>query len=383
MTSPVYASFEDVYKTAYSHGLEAIYALENVDIKTVRRLSEDQTPQPILGDVPKSPLLIPETPRQLEFDFGEEYRSWIEPFVLNEPIQVLGLPKLAEKCLVEHGKILLRHLHGVDLRAFVFFKGMGQSHLDELQQKLLDYLSAHPAERCDEVDYASWLRTITAALNRKKICVYLESFELFDLLTLSPVESIEVKRLSLEQRLQWREGIVTELREPAQELLVKQGIQRIVNVFIRPWVRRRQGFTTQQEIQERLQHTARQPSIVPFLLDFLSATYYEERYPLNDLFLIEDGLFFVDRASLDSYQAVVNQAMTYFYKKGIFYGLKELTAYLIREFAIGWKGFPPGFIEKVLKYCPYFSVRKGDNGGHLIVERSNTCPCPCPFPCPD
>ena len=31
-------SFEEVYKTSYSHGLESIYRIENIDLKTVRKL---------------------------------------------------------------------------------------------------------------------------------------------------------------------------------------------------------------------------------------------------------------------------------------------------------------------------------------------------------
>lgn len=90
--TPDLQSFEGTYKTAYSHGLEAIYALENVDLKSIRRISDAQESEPLQPKSPPRPLQPLEAPEpQLELDLGDGYRSWIESFVLQEPIHVLGV----------------------------------------------------------------------------------------------------------------------------------------------------------------------------------------------------------------------------------------------------------------------------------------------------
>ena len=192
-------TFEETYKTAYSHGLEAIYALENIDIKSIRPilpLQANKAPGPKIV-----PQIFPEKlSDQLELDLGDAYRGWIDSFIKKEPIHVLGLSRHAEKCLLEHGKRVLGDLIHTNLKEFVFLKGMGQGHVDEIQQKLARYLEGRPLERCKKIDFASWIRSIVAAFDRKKVYVALESHHLSDLFSLSPSESVETRRLTLEKQ---------------------------------------------------------------------------------------------------------------------------------------------------------------------------------------
>jgi hypothetical protein len=111
-------SFEETYKSSYSHGLEAIYALETVNVRSIRRLQAPPAQPPPL----RAPCVLPMAP-QLEFDFGASFRAWLEPFLLDEPIQVLGLSRHAEKCLLEQRKERLRDLIGCNLRQLIFVKG--------------------------------------------------------------------------------------------------------------------------------------------------------------------------------------------------------------------------------------------------------------------
>lgn len=366
-SSSSYASFEDVYKTAYSHGLEAIYAIENVDLKTVRRIAED-TPKKTQQVLRSQITFQDDLSNQFEFDFGDEYRGWIDSFVLEEPIQVLSLSRLAEKSLCDNGKTLLKHIYKANLRDFVFFKGMGQGHLDEIQQKISGYLMDHVLYKCRSVDFSSWLRTLTATLNKKKIFVCLEEFQLSDTLTLSPAESVEVRRLTLEKRREWIQEIREELSSEEKKKQVKEGFQKIVNVFIKPWVRRRQGFATEQEIQERIRQIAVQPGKVSLILNFLSSIYFEGQFPLREHFFINnDTLFFADQNTQRFYSQFITKTLSYFYKENISYSLSEITAYLTREYAKSWEVFPENFIEKALRQSSHFSVRKAQSK-QLIVK---------------
>ena len=196
-------SYEEIYKTAYSHGLESIYALENIDIKSVRPLQNASTsPSLQKKALPKPPIYassyIP------EFEFGPSWRRSIAPFFLQAPIEVLGLSKAAEKCLLDYQKTCLSDLLTVDLRGLIFLKGMGQSHLNEIKEKLSQYIGERDRQQTDRIDFKGWILSLTNhQIQRKKIFLLLESYQLSDLLSLSPMEAMEIRRLSAENRASW------------------------------------------------------------------------------------------------------------------------------------------------------------------------------------
>lgn len=363
------SSYEEVYKTAYSHGLEAIYTLENVDLKTVRRIS---SPQPAAPSKPQKParqvVNTSHTNEQLEFNFGEEYRNSIDSFILDEPIQVLGLSRHAERCLIEHGKSKLRDLTAVNLRDFVFFKGMGQGHIDEVQNRLKNYLEGHVIHNCPYVDFNSLIRVLVSAHNAKKVHIFLEPFELSELITLSPAESLEVRRLTLEKRQEWSQEIKVEFVSPQKQHYVLTAMQKIIDVFIKPWMRCRMGFASYQELLERIQRIADPPASAVRTLNFIEEVYLE-KHPLENYLLYEKDLYFVDYHIQECYQTVIKRALTYFYKRGVAYTLSELCRLLTKEFAVEWRGFAEGFIEKCLCSSSLFTVRSNQTR-QLMVSLS-------------
>jgi hypothetical protein len=107
---------------SYSHGFEKIYALETVDVATVRLLDRGQktAPQSILPE--KDSLQL----SQVDLDFGFLWRNWITPCFLSEPLQVLELSKQAESVLVAQGYCVLKDLLvGVE-GTLSAVKGLGQ-----------------------------------------------------------------------------------------------------------------------------------------------------------------------------------------------------------------------------------------------------------------
>ena len=79
------AEFDLISKTAYSHGLEAIYAIENVDLRTLRKLQ--QNPLEELRPTPKPQRKVPGLENQYQLELGSGFRCWIAPFFKKEPIQ--------------------------------------------------------------------------------------------------------------------------------------------------------------------------------------------------------------------------------------------------------------------------------------------------------
>lgn len=356
-----FKSFEEVYKTSYSHGLESIYTIETVDLKTVRRIGG-----PPVKIIPKaaeaSCFPLEKVNLQYEFDFGDVFFENMASFVLEEPIQVLGLSKHAEKCLITNGMTNLNDLSNADLNQFIYLKGMGQGHIDEAQQKLNAYLEGHILKQCPFIDFSAWARSVLLFnSNSKKMFVALEPYQLSDLFVLSPAESVEVRMLTHEKRQEWRQEMMFDFL--TERSGVVSSIHKVVEVYLKPWMRRRHGLATQQEIMERMQRLADQPVMAERVLEFFGAVYFDGRFALADnLIQRDDHLFFVDATSHKNYLEVIDKAKTYFYKSNLSYSLPELSHLLLREFAKAWISFSECYIEKCLRCSKCFRVRKGDSG---------------------
>lgn len=356
-------TFEEIYKSAYSHGLEAIYTLENIDIKSIRRI---EIP---LKSTSKSSnnKKITSHALQEEFDFGEEFRCWIPPFIKKEPIQVLEISRHAEKCLLENGKKNLGDLIGEPLNDFVFLRSIGQSHIEEIQQKLKSYLEGQLLEKGKHVNFFSWLKTLVGAQERKKVFVLLEKYDLSDLFQLTPSENVEIRKLTREKKQEWIEELLQKIADTKNKQTVADDLKRIFNAFFKPWIRQRMGFATKNEIHERLQQISTNPSVCLNFLRFLQETYFDQE-PIfhNFLYEMDRQIYTCDHMHLMNYEKIVNQALTYFYQPTIHYHIKELVGMMERDYSKQWLGFPEGYIEKILRVSPSFHTLKNATG-HLSI----------------
>ena len=356
-------SFADIYKTSYSHGLESIYALETVDISSVRRIAQPFDPAKKLSK--KAPKKLKKDPAQYDFDFGPGFREWVEPFFLKEPIQVLGLSKGAEKSLLDNGRNRLQHLVGADLKGFIFLKGMGQGHIFEIKQKLDEYLGGRPVREAFSLDFAAWVRALTAALPAKKIFVLLEKYHLENLITLTPADSVEVKRLSSDKKKEWRQETACLLAESK----INPSLKEITDTFIKPWMEKRNRLATKDELIERLERLSDDPAICLNSARLLEDTYLGGKFLLGaHLECVEKGIYCSEVSIAEDYKSIVACAKTYFYKKLVNYNFLNLSAFIAREFSRYWKGFPDLFIDKVLKISPSFQIYKDEEGQLLISQ---------------
>lgn len=365
-------SFEEIYKTSYSHGLEAIYAIEKIDLNSIRRISE-QPGTKASAKPKKQELPTPHVASvQLEFDFGDQYRGWMESFVVREPIQVLGLSRHAEKSLLTNGKHVLRDLIGVDLHSFVFFKGMGQGHIDEIQNKLSQYLNGRALHQCYTVDFVAWLRGWNGFSDRKKAFVCMQPYNLESLFPLSMAESLEVGRLPLDKRQEWTQEVFGELRSKLGKEITAD-LKKIVDVFVRPWIRNRMGMATKLEILERLQKVSDDPAITNQVFDFLCVVNGNNQFPLNPfLHQVDDNLYCADASAAETYRLILQVAHSYFYKSSICYTLPHLVQLIARELACCWQGVSIGFMEKSLRQSSHFHVRKQSDSGLMVSLARNS-----------
>lgn len=361
-SSPDVSSFEKTYNTAYSHGLEKIYKLENVDLKSVRRIADYSQENSSSEDTVEFEQSI-DLPLQLEFDLGDEFKSSIEHFVLREPINMLGLSRHAEKCLAERGLVLIKDLIEADLRQFVFIKGLGQGHIDDINRKLTNYIKGKALWDAKTIDFTSWLRTLVGDIDSKKGYVLLESFGLSGLFTLTPSENVEVKRLTLEKRQEWIQEVKILLLQESKVKQLHQDLANIINVFVKPWMKCRFGIATEAEIHERLLNLSDNPAEAKAVLEFFKEYYFNDKSPLTgSLKSLDEGLFAADKHIEKIYKVVIERAMTYFYKNDVRYPLNKLVQLLECEFASNWNGFPTNFVEYLLRISPNFRVRKDETG---------------------
>lgn len=350
-------NFEDTYKTAYSHGLEAIYALENVDVKSIRTLqvSEESLPEPVIKAF-RSPKPI----YQLDFDFGYPFFCQIAPFFPDEPIQSLGLSRLVEKNLISHQKFFIRDLINNDLSRLAL------GHVDEIRTKLADFIAERDLIHAESIDFASWVRIICSSGDRRKWHLLLDRYGFSELVPLSSSEAADLKKLTASQRNEWERQAIAMIDKESLNSTWKKLAAR----FVLPWMRGRSGIANRTEINDRLRRVSQEPSYADKILTFMESTFYEDRSVLGSLlFNLEDELYAIDSQTQEDYLNIVKHAVSYFYKPDARYPISQLIRWIEHDFAHKWVCFPASFIEKVVRNTPELLVRK-DANCQLIVRLS-------------
>ncbi len=344
--SPSTSSYEETFKTAYSHGLEEIYSLENIDITSIKPISVE----PPKEQKPKPKRKAATQVSQLTFDFGGEFRETLPPFYLDEPIQMLALSKPLERNLMDQGKNAIGDLLKGE------YKTYAQGHKDEINQRLENYLKGKEESRL--ADFHSLIKCLAGAQDRKRAKLSLDPYHLGGIFELTPLENMEIKRLSEERKKEWADDFFAKMAVKIP--FARSKMSDIFDCFIKPWMRGRLGLATRMELLERLQRISENPESAEPTLKFLSSlniNCFEEL-----LQQVDDDLYCVDRITQERFSQVVAKATTYFYKPHLRYALPELTLWLKREFALQWQGYDERFIEKSLRLSSQFRVRKGEEG---------------------
>ncbi len=358
-------SFENTYKTAYSHGLEQIYALETVDIAKVKKIEPVSASivETVVEQTSEDPSLWD---GQYELELGDEYRRWMPPLFLKEPIQMLGLSQRAEIVCLDQGILHIIDLIGVDFNEMIEIKGVGQGHIDEIQQKLRQFIAGRSIERTYYLEFASLVRSLTVGLDRKKAHLYLQAFELDQLLPLSAAERMETlnTKISDSAFIEAKQCFIAAGTEGIAEEILEQ----MTRAFLTPWIRLRGGVATIREVEERLERIAQEPSLVGKVILFLKETYFNHQHPFTlALTEVEPNVYCPDIYTANAFLSICKKAKGYFYNSAVSYQLKELMDFLSREFGQHWEGYPEELAVASLKRCSQFRVRKG-NSGQLEVR---------------
>ena len=315
-----------------------------------------------------------EGPSQLSLDLGKKFRQWVPSFRLDEPIQALELSRHAETSLLSHHKKKIGDLLHTDENAFLHIKGLGQGHIDEVKRKLADYLKGYNVERCFHVDLGGLLRCVVADLDPHQAYLALNPFGLASFVHLTTGQKTELKHLFDNRRREMQQAAKEALANPEKRTLVLNKMELITRAFILPWMRQRHHLASKAELRERLVMLSLDPDASEQIINWLSNTYFENRFPPADsLVSLEQSLYATDQWVREDYEQVLRTTRSYFYHQRISYPLQKLIYLIQKDLSRNWNGLPESFIEKCLWLSPQLRVRKSlDNS---LVVRLNPMGC--------
>lgn len=342
-------------QNAYSHGLESIYKLECIDLKSVRKFST--APE---KPVQKSQVSLWEdaTEPQLSFDLGPSFRGWMVPSLLQEPIQVLQLSKPVEKNLFEKGYKVLEQLEQASLQGL----GLGQGHIEEVRRKLSQYLQGKPRLKIARIDFQSFIKCLFGDLEWKKVYVFLSSFDIAEWVVLSPADSADVKKLSFENRERWFREVQDQLKTGLKAASLQEFFASVSDTWIKPWMMSRGGLATKHELLEALLLRSLEPQFAKGALECL----FTQEDPLKSLVPISGG-FAASKEIQKNHEILEKTALSYFKNPSSLIPLENLKKWIAEEYALKWESAAP---EKSLRFSPCFDLFRDVKSGEWMVAKN-------------
>lgn len=341
-------AFSDILSRSYSHGLEEIYAIQDIDVKTIRPLEVVVKPEKKSSAQAFTVRGLP--PAQISLPLGSEFCGAMPSLVLQEPIQVIGLQPHLEAYL--HGK-------GVTTVGALLKEDLTSQK--EIAAKTSEYLDGRSLYECDRIDFGAFLRALLGPIQPMKAHIALEQYELEYLYPLNAQQKSEWRRLD--------EGRKREMASHTWEQLRIQSMGRfsefmrdITDAFIKPWIRQRQGLAVAYELQERLERVSENIDEAQKVLSCLSQHFCNKAFMLHrHLCQADKGLYADCLETAYAYDQLLEVAMTYFYREELVYDFDQLVNYLSRELVRRWDRLDDFFVVKALRLSPQFRVRKGIN----------------------
>lgn len=347
MTADPSASFQEVFTNSYSHGLESIYKLENVDLKSIRKLSTQKESI----SVSNASVRIEEWQEdQLSLDLGSFYQGWMTPYILQEPIQVLQLAKPIEKSLIGLGFKNLEQLRSADL----FSLKLGQGHIVDVRAKLKEYFQNKPVEKASSIDFCSLVKCIFASQDPCKAYVLLEPYSLHQWISLTPSETMEVKRSSYDQKKEWQNELLSNND-------AKTYFSSIIETWIKPWMFARDGIATLDELNEYLILRSLDETFAENFLKLFKESLFSSLINLKSCFALSKQ--FANR-----FRLIEMTGLSYFNQEDAEFSLDHFAKLLANELGLEWYTLTSEQIFKVLKISNYYTVFRNTKGDWRIQE---------------
>lgn len=349
---------------AYSHGLESIYAVETIDLSSVRVISP-------VSATPKASVDMPAVAKLEEKFFFA--RNVIPPFFLKESIEILKLSPHAERFLRSLGHELIQDLLSLDFADISFLRGLGQGHIEEIKTKLKEFINGRALNLRPSIDYISWARALFRGMDKRVVGVVFERFGLIDFLPLNLSERTEIKKLSQEKKQEWFHQFKETCRAKHDDF--DKDLNLVLSEFVRPWILSRGGFAGEAELAELAWRLGDDKDESEKVLALFSELLCNGAHPF---FRLQEspikGIYVADTEAYRMLSRIQRVLKSYFYKNSIQYSLSELVAWVEREFACAWINLPSGALLKVLDLSKDFEILQPAVDKHHIVRMAQSLP---------
>lgn len=240
----------------YTHGLEKTYAIQHLDLSTIRPLQIGKAEELKLCQVEAQSLEKISKNLQRHLPFGEYFEEAISPFTIN-----------------------------------------------------------NTKETTDVIDPEAWFRSLFGDLPQKITRPLLEEYGLK--IDLADSASPEIFRMCGENT--------------RKALFIRQWRQ-VCDAFLMPWMRRRGGIASEEELLERLENVSQREILIRPLMTLFQRMFSPQQPLLTGQLILIDPEIYADTSLTKlRYQQIQKQVKTYFYQNGIVYELEHLIALLHRE----------------------------------------------------
>jgi len=365
----------------YNSGFENIYALKNIDVKTIRKIGE-RPAAPIDNKQSEKNNFKKEENKKVPVCYQKKekqpkkFNSTLDLYddnimtalVLEEPISQLNLSGQASKSCLDNDINIIGDIFRMEKEDS--FEGIACGHIDEIVQKSHGYTGDIDLYNVREVDFESLVKCLIGDLDPLAIYCFLKGYSLEGLVRLTNENIAQFKVMKSEDISRLSEKGCKLLRQTSKRDFVEKHCSKIFHFFFRGWMMSRYCVASYDDIIERLVRVSLNAKVVFKVMDLIQALYYEESNYLANFFNEVDSYTYTwDNESARRYKLVSKRADTYFYNYGLRYDLHSFIKMLSAEFARGWLGFEEGFVEHVLKISPAFRIRKAEDQ-KLYISRA-------------
>ena len=337
----------------YSHGLEKHYAVETIDLKTLKpftkKISERQTITKHLSSLPNK------NEAQLHFRFGPRFDGTLCTLKLYEPIDSLALSPLTKQA-IKGARI--ENLHELMTKKNELSKGKGitKGQLDEIDEKFNMYLGPNPLEPIKEYDLKSLLTLFLADLPPLLRLLASKRYRLQHLFAYASSDLLEVERLAAttkDELVSKTKKIISQKWEKLRPI-----IQSMAESCFYPFLERRLGIAQNWELLECFYnrclggYNQENQSIIALLQDLLEMSFLFN----NSLHQIAMNAYAISSYKAKDFQFVINRIKEYFYNPQMAYPLATITKYLEHDCIKQWVALEQGFVEKSIALCNEFTL---------------------------
>lgn len=347
-------------KKAYTHGFENIYSLEKVDVKSIRKVAvcidESQVKRERLH-VKKE--LIPPDDDQYKFSFIEK-EGVIKNFKLEEPLEVLQLSIQTAKRFQESGSKTLKDLLMLKNQGFTSVKALGQGHIDEVNQKLQNYLTISH-ENSLYIDFESILKCLLSSLDNKQRCALLTAYQLQDIYSFTPQEKLAAKAWIMLKKEELFHGVQEALLKECSQDFIQEVFEKVFIAFIKPWVLKRHFLVSLDELEERIWKKSLNEQVGIKAYKLLKDLFYPSSTPFDSyLACLEPNLFVLNNKKKEWFLGLKKVITSYFYHLSTSYSLDALIEFVVQDQAKYWQGVDRESVRKLILKSASFLVVRGE-----------------------